>query len=180
MATYCCERLGTTARRCYAGSSKSFTESTFSLFQLRRHSCSENTSNVPRAARESCFPRVLVYIMGLGCFSWVLLSAEQDPSMHIFQEVLVWGEQTYAWKNVCAGHIHVSSFCARKKLELAILTDSSLYTSLAFLLCNVTVLTIPHPCVPAVFRHRQQRDRSRTCNAEDCLCTHTASWRGSC
>lgn len=179
MATYCCERLRTTARRCYAGSSKSFTESTFSLFQLRRHSCSENTSNVPRAARESCFPKVLVYIMGLGCFSWVLLFAEQDPSMHIFQEVLVLREQTYAWKNVCAGHIHVSSFCARKKLELAILTDSSLYTSLAFLLCNVTVLTIPHPCVPAVFRHRQQRDRSRTCNA-DCLCTHTASWRGSC
>lgn len=46
------------------------------------------------------------------------------------------------------GHIHVSSLCARNKLELAMLPDqcsSSLCTSLTFLPCTVTVLTIPHP-----------------------------------
>lgn len=58
-----------------------------------------------------------------------------------------------------------------------------LYTSLTFLLCNVMVLTIPHPFVPAVFKHRVWRGRnnhSRTHNAENCLCASTASWRGSC
>lgn len=58
-----------------------------------------------------------------------------------------------------------------------------LYTSLTFLLCNVMVLTIPHPFVPAVFKHRVWRGRnnhSRTYNAENCLCASTASWRGSC
>lgn len=40
----------------------------------------------------------------------------------------------------------MSSFCAQKKLELAVLTrqgSTSLCTALAFLLCSVTVLTIP-------------------------------------
>lgn len=90
------------------------------------------------------------------------------------------------WENECTGHIHVSGPCARKKLELAIPPDqcsSFLCTSLTFLPCSVTVLTIPHPCVSAASRFWQQREgneQSGVYRRENDLCTYPTSWGGAC
>lgn len=102
-------------------------KSTFSLFQLRKHSCFEYTSYLPCAARESCCPKVLVYVMDPRCFGWVFLFAEQDPSMHVFPAV--WGqikESKPMHEKIC---VQDTSMCSvflpeRMKPKLAILVDS--------------------------------------------------------
>lgn len=123
---------------------------TFSLLQLSMHSCSEHSSNLSCAQRDQYCPRVLVCIMGQRCHGWV----ELDPGMHIFQGIQEQFQESYS----VDGKINVqdTSTCPalvpERNWSWPCFLSSSLCTSLTFLPCSVTALTIPHPCVSAASR----------------------------
>lgn len=145
------------------------------------HSCSEHSSNLSCAQRDQYCPRVLVCIMRQRCHGWV----ELDPGMHIFQGIQEQFQESYS----VDGKINVqdTSTCPalvpERNWSWPCFLSSSLCTSLTFLPCSVTALTIPHPCVSAASRFWQQRDGNQqpgVCRREKYLCTPSTSWGGAC